>query len=70
MAEVIKKQWVMKFGGSSIANSRGTGVVLYHKRKETITLLFKLEFPCSNNTTKYEAYLIRLATVLERGSNI
>ena len=70
MAEVIEKQWVMMFDGSSIANSRGTGVVLFHKRKETIALLFKLEFPCSNNTTKYEAYLIGLATALERGSNI
>ena len=55
----------MKFDGSSTTNSGGPGVVFYHKREETITLSFKLEFPCSNNTTEYEAYLTGLATALE-----
>ena len=35
--------------------------------KEAITLSFKLEFPCSNNTSEYEAYLKELATTLEIG---
>ena len=30
-------------------------------------MLFKLEFPCSNNTEEYEAYLTKLATALEMG---
>ena len=55
----------MKFNGSSIAQSRGVGVVLYHEEDEAITLSFKLEFPCSNNMAEYEAYLIGLATTLE-----
>ena len=29
--------------------------------------MFKLEFPCSNNTEEYEAYLTKLATALEMG---
>ena len=29
--------------------------------------MFILEFPCSNNTTEYEAYLTGLATALEMG---
>ena len=43
------------------------GVVLYHEEDKVVALLFKLEFPCSNNMEEYEAYLIRLATALEMG---
>ena len=42
-------------------------VVLYHEEHKAVALLFKLEFPYSNNTTEYEAYLTRLATALEMG---
>ena len=57
----------MKFDGSSTANSRGAGVVLYHNGEEIVALLFKLGFSCSNNTAEYEAYLTGLATTLEIG---
>ena len=67
MAEVTEEQWIMQFNGSSTANSGGARVVLYHNGEETVALLFKLEFPCSNNTAKYEAYLTGLATALEIG---
>ena len=67
MVEIIKEQWVMKFNGSSAANSKGTGVVLYHEGEETVALSFKLEFPCSNNIVEYEAYLTGLATTLKMG---
>ena len=42
-------------------------VVLYHEEDKVVALSFKLEFPCSNNTVEYEAYLIGLATALEMG---
>ena len=57
----------MKFEGSSTAHSGGVGVVLYHEEDKAVALSFKLEFPCSNNTTEYEAYLTGLATALEMG---
>ena len=65
MAEEIREQWVMKFDGSSTTQSGGMRVVLYHEKDKAIALLFKLEFPYSNNTAEYEAYLTRLATALE-----
>ena len=43
------------------------GVVLYHEENKAVALSFKLEFPCSNNTVEYEAYLIGLAMTLEMG---
>ena len=55
----------MKFDGSSTANSGDARMVLYHEGEETVVLSFKLEFPCSNNTTEYEAYLTSLAIALE-----
>ena len=57
----------MKFNGSSTTHSGGVGVVLYHEEDKAMALSFKLEFPCSNNTEEYEAYLTGLATTLEMG---
>ena len=67
MVEEVREQWVMKFVGSSTAHLGGMGIVLYHKKDEAVALSFKLEFPCSNNTTEYEAYLTRLTTTLKMG---
>ena len=55
----------MKFDGSSTTYSRGARIVLYHERDKAVTLLFKLEFPSSNNIAEYETYLTRLVTALE-----
>ena len=41
--------------------------MLYHEEDKAIVLSFKLEFPCSNNTAKYKAYLTRLAIALKMG---
>ena len=57
----------MKFDGSSTTQSGGVGVVLYHKEDKAVALSFKLEFPCSNNTVEYEAYLTGLATTFKMG---
>ena len=65
MTEEVREQWVMKFDGFSTAQSGGVGVILYHEEDEAVALSFKLEFPCSNNTEEYEAYLTGLATALE-----
>ena len=65
--EVIEEQWVMKFDGSSTTHSGGAVIVLYHGGEETMALLFKLEFPCLNNTTEYKTYLIELAIAFEMG---
>ena len=67
MVEEFREQWVTKFDVSSTTQSRGVGVVLYHEEDEAVVLLFKLEFPYSNNTKEYEAYLTGLATTLEMG---
>ena len=67
MAEEVREQWVMKFDGSSTTQSGGVGVVLYHEEDKVAVLSFKLEFPYSNNTAKYETYLTKLATALEMG---
>ena len=67
MAEEIREQWVMKFDGSSTTQSGGVRVVLYHEEDKAVALLFKLEFPCSNNMAENEAYLTELATALKMG---
>ena len=66
MAKKVREQWVMKFDGSSTTQSGGVRVVLYHEEDKAVALLFKLEFPYSNNTAEYKAYLTRLAMTFER----
>lgn len=65
--EVAAYELIMKFDGSSTANSKGTRVFLYHGEGKTIALSFKLEFPCSNNTAECEACLTGLTMTLEMG---
>ena len=57
----------MKFDGSLAAHLGGMGIALYHEKDEAVALLFKLEFPYSNNTTECKAYITRLATSLKMG---
>ena len=40
---------------------------MYHEEDKAVALSLKLEFPCSNNTAKYEVYLTGLATAFEMG---
>ena len=67
MAKEAREQWAMKFDGSSTTQSGGVGAILYHEENKAMALSFKLEFPCSNNSVEYEAYLTGLATALEIG---
>jgi ribonuclease HI len=53
--------WTLKFDGSSTSMSNGAGVVLIREDRETIAKSFKLDFPCSNNASEYEAYITGLA---------
>jgi ribonuclease HI len=53
--------WTLKFDGSSTSMSSGAGVVLIREDGETIAKSFKLDFPCSNNASEYEAYITGLA---------
>ncbi|XP_065622163.1 uncharacterized protein LOC136064401 [Quercus suber] len=54
----------MRFNGSATITSNGLGIVLSCEDGDTMSLSFKLEFPCSNNVAEYEAYLIGLAIAL------
>ena len=38
---------------------------MHYEEDKVVTLSFKLEFPCLNNTVEYEAYQTKLATALE-----
>ena len=67
IAKKFREQLVMKFDGSSTTELGRVGVVLYCEKDKAMALSFKLEFLCSNNTAKYEAYLTGLATTPEMG---
>jgi hypothetical protein len=59
--------WILKFDGSLTAASAGAGIVLYKDDGEAVTKSFKFDFPCSNNSAEYEAYLAGLAIAYEMG---
>jgi ribonuclease HI len=60
--------WTLKFDSSSTSMSSGAGVVLIRENGETIAKSFKLDFPCSNNASEYEAYITGL--VIAHGMRI
>lgn len=49
------------------ASRGGVGIVVYNPDDIVISLLFKLEFPCSNSEAKYEALLMGLIYALQMG---
>ena len=67
MAELLRRKWTMRFDGSTTAASNDIGVMLSCEDADTVPLSFKLEFPCSNNTTEYKEYLTGLAIALIMG---
>ena len=67
VVELPRKKWTMRFDGSATATSNGLGIVLSCEDGDIVPLSFKLEFPCLNNATEYEAYLTRLAIALSIG---
>jgi hypothetical protein len=67
MADLTDATWTLRFDRSSTTVSSGAGIVLFKDDGEAIPKSFKLDFPCSNNTAKYEAYLAGLAVACEMG---
>ena len=69
MVEILGRKWTIRFDRSTTAASNGIRVILSCEDGDNIPLSFKLEFPCSNNTTEYEVYLTGLAIALSMGIN-
>ena len=67
LADLVDSIWTLKFDGSSTSNSSGAVIVLIREDGETIAKSFKLDFPCSNNASEYEAYITGLAIAHEMG---
>nr|XP_023882149.1 uncharacterized protein LOC111994490 [Quercus suber] len=65
--EATGARWILRFDGSFIAAEGGAGIVLIKETGEAVTMSFKLDFPCTNNTAEYEAYLTGLAVACEMG---
>uniref|UniRef100_A0A2N9I0L2 Integrase catalytic domain-containing protein n=1 Tax=Fagus sylvatica TaxID=28930 RepID=A0A2N9I0L2_FAGSY len=60
LADLADSTWTLKFDGSSTSSSSGAGIVLAREDGKTIAKSFKLDFPCSNNASEYEAYITGL----------
>ena len=65
--EVAGAKWTLRFDGSFTATEGGAGIVLIKEAGEAVDMSFKLNFPCTNNTAEYEAYLTGLAVAREMG---
>ena len=65
--EATRAKWILRFDGSSTSTEGGAGIVLIKEAGEAVAMSLKLNFPCTNNTTDYEAYLMSLAVAREMG---
>jgi ribonuclease HI len=64
-AEISDAVWTLRFDGSFTVFGGGAEVVLTREGSDTLSMSFKLDFPCSNNATEYKAYLTGLALARE-----
>ena len=65
--EATGAKWTLRFDGSSTTTEGGAGIVLIKEVREAVAMSFKLNFPCTNNTAEYEAYLMGLVVAHEMG---
>ncbi|XP_077217991.1 uncharacterized protein LOC143852492 [Tasmannia lanceolata] len=56
--------WTMYFDGATNSKGKGVGIVLISPRDEHIPISIKLDFDCTNNVAKYEAYIASLEATL------
>ena len=59
--------WTMFFDGACTKESAGAGIVFISPSKKTSHLSFKLDFKVTNNIAEYEALLLGLNAVEEKG---
>ena len=57
--------WALYFDGSKTLEGSGAGCVLIDPRKNKYFLSCRLEFECTNNTTKFEALVQGLKKAIE-----
>ncbi|XP_004289597.1 PREDICTED: ribonuclease HI-like [Fragaria vesca subsp. vesca] len=60
-----EEPWTLHFDGLATSNGRGAGVVLVDPKGHAKPFSFKLDFPCTNNVAKYEAFIVGLSTARE-----
>ena len=65
--KAAEAKWTLRFDGFSTATEGEAGIVLIKEAREAVAMSFKLNFPCTNNTAEYEAYLTGLAVAHEMG---
>ncbi|XP_066351393.1 uncharacterized protein [Miscanthus floridulus] len=61
------EHWVMYFNGALNINGAGTGILFITPTKDKLCYVLRIDFPASNNTTEYEAYLHRLRIAIKLG---
>lgn len=62
---VTTKTWQLYFDGSYTQHGSGAGILFIIPQGYTIPKAYKLSFPCTNNTTKYEALVTSIKMVVE-----
>ena len=66
--EVERAPWILKFDGSSMEKSTGTGLVIISFKGIKTSLSFNLAFKCTNNQAEYEALVISLEILIKLGA--
>jgi ribonuclease HI len=61
--------WTLYFNGSKYIEGVGVGCILNYTNGKKTLIACKLEFQCTNNTTKYEDLLQGLKKVVDLGEN-
>lgn len=57
--------WTLYYDGSKTHDGAGVGCILLDPQKNKLLISCRLEFQCTNNTTEYEALILKLKKALD-----
>ncbi|XP_050268292.1 uncharacterized protein LOC126712841 [Quercus robur] len=61
-------RWKLYFDGAANSTENGVGAVLVSPKGQQIPISVKLNFDCTNNITKYKAFIVGLQVAQEFGA--
>ncbi|XP_016195951.1 uncharacterized protein LOC107637006 [Arachis ipaensis] len=68
IVDVEVNYWKLYFDGSKHKDGAGVGILIISPEGIPSEFLFKLKYPCSNNVAEYEALILGLEILIDKGA--
>lgn len=69
IVHIVVKPWKLYFDGSKHKDGAGVGILIISPKGIPSEFLFELKYPCLNNIAKYEALILGLEILIDKGTS-